>query len=353
MEVSMSTYAQLRKTLSGNRHRWLVTGGAGFIGSHLVEHLLNLGQEVVNLDNFATGHRTNLDEVKAAVGPKTWARHHLIEADIRDPDACADACKDVEYVLHHAALGSVPRSIQEPALTHAVNVTGTLNMLMAAAHAGVRRFVYASSSSVYGDDMSLPKRESVIGDALSPYAVSKRMNELYAEVFARCYGLETVGLRYFNVFGARQDPNGPYAAVIPCWVRAMLTGNQAVIYGDGETSRDFCYVANVVQANLLAATTDREEALNKVYNVALSGRTTLRDLHDVLKKLVQPIGRYSISEPRLEEFRAGDIRHSQADISAAKRMLGFEPRYQLEQGLDEALAWYVRLYADREAVQAQ
>jgi UDP-N-acetylglucosamine 4-epimerase len=328
-----------------------VTGGAGFIGSHLVESLLRLGQDVVTLDNFALGHGRNLDEVADRVGAKAWSRHQLIEGDIRDPDACAEACSGIAYVLHHAALGSVPRSIKEPTLVHAVNVTGTLNMLVAAAHARVKQFVYASSSSVYGDDASLPKREAVIGNALSPYAASKRMNEVYAEVFERCYALQTTGLRYFNVFGARQDPNGPYAAVIPRWVQAMLLGSRPVIYGDGETSRDFCYVANVVQANLLAALVDRCGGTGQVYNVAFGGRTTLRQLHGTLKRLLQESGLAAAEDLVFEDFRAGDIRHSQADVSAAKLALGFEATHDLERGLREALPWYVKLYSEPETIQ--
>ena len=342
----MSAYAALRETLPRQRRRWLVTGGAGFIGSHLAETLLTLGQEVVILDNFATGHRSNLDHVRRRVSPEDWGRLQFREGDIRNRDACATACAGVHYVLHHAALGSVPRSIEEPELTHAVNVTGTLNMLLAARDARVRRFVYASSSSVYGDDPSLPKQEAVTGKLLSPYAASKHMNECYADIFARCYGTETVGLRYFNVFGARQDPQGAYAAVIPRWVRAMLTGERAVIYGDGETSRDFCYVANVVQANLLAATSERRESLNQVYNVALGGRTTLNDLFAVLHSLLGEHAAVSTpATPIYEGFRAGDIRHSQADISKARSLIEFEATHDLTRGLKEALPWYLSLFS--------
>jgi UDP-N-acetylglucosamine 4-epimerase len=345
-EEMMSAYSNLLRTLPEQRRRWLVTGGAGFIGSHLVENLLRLGQEVVNLDNFATGHRANLEHVRGRVSTEAWSRHRFIQADIREPDACAQACAGVDYVLHHAALGSVPRSIEQPDLTHAVNVTGTLNMLMAARDAGVRRFVYASSSSVYGDDPSLPKREEVTGKCLSPYAASKHVNECYADVVARCYGLETIGLRYFNVFGARQDPEGAYAAVIPRWVGALIKGETPVVYGDGETSRDFCYVANVVQANLLAATVSEPAALNHVYNVALGGRTTLNQLFGILRSLVQEqTGRVTPGQPAYEDFRAGDVRHSQAEILKARTLLGFDPTHDLARGLSEALPWYVGLFA--------
>src|SRR5687768_12823017 len=265
---------------------WLVTGSAGFIGSHLVEHLLRAGQNVVSLDNFATGHRANLREVEEAVGPEAWRRHRFIEASIVDSDACRAACRGVDIVLHQAALGSVPHSIADPVATHQTNVTGFVNMLIAARDAKVRRFVYASSSSAYGDDEALPKVEHATGAPLSPYAASKVANELYAEAFARCYGMHTVGMRYFNVFGPRQDPEGAYAAVIPRWIRALLTGDPVEVNGDGETTRDFCYIANVVQANLLAALTDDPRALNQVYNIAVGESTTLSELLDILRSLL-------------------------------------------------------------------
>ncbi len=267
--------------------RWLVTGSAGFIGSHLLEALLRLKQNVVSIDNFATGHRRNLDEVCAAVGPELWQRHAFHEADIVDAHACAEACRDVDVVLHQAALGSVPRSIEDPLRTHAANATGFLNMLVAARDAGVKRFVYAASSSTYGDHPALPKVEDNIGRPLSPYAVTKLLDELYADVFSRCYGIATVGLRYFNVFGSRQDPEGAYAAVIPRWVDAMLSGTPIVIHGDGETTRDFCHVANVVQANLLAAVAAGLDARSQVFNVAVGGRTSLNDLVNVLRELLE------------------------------------------------------------------
>jgi UDP-N-acetylglucosamine 4-epimerase len=321
--------------------RWLVTGSAGFIGSHLVEALLRLGQQVKSLDNFETGHRHNLDEVRAAVGDERWRTHEFIEADIVDLDACRRACREVDVVLHQAALGSVPRSINDPLQTHAANATGFLNMLIAARDAGASRFVYASSSSVYGDAPELPKVEDRIGRPLSPYALTKYADELYAEVFGRCYGMASIGLRYFNVFGARQDPEGAYAAVIPRWVEAMLHGRPIVVYGDGETTRDFCYIANVVQANLLAATVREPAALGQVYNIAVGGRMSLNDLFASLRDLVRK--RHPglrIPPPVHEPPRSGDIRHSQADITKARRLLEYDPTYDVRAGLDEALPWY-------------
>jgi UDP-N-acetylglucosamine 4-epimerase len=320
--------------------RWLVTGSAGFIGSHLLESLLSLGQRVVSVDNFETGHRSNLEEVRAAVGEERWRQHEFIEGDIVDPGTCHRACTEVNIVLHQAALGSVPRSISDPQRTHAANVTGFLNMLEAARDTRVERFVYASSSSVYGDAPELPKAEDAIGRALSPYALSKRVDELYAEVFGRCYGTPTVGLRYFNVFGPRQDPEGAYAAVIPRWVEAMLHARAVVIYGDGETTRDFCYVANVVQANLLAATCG-EEAVGKVCNIAVGGRMSLAALFESLRELIMERHRdLKVPGPVYEEFRPGDVRHSQADIGRARRLLGYDPTYDVRAGLREALPWY-------------
>ena len=331
----------LAKRLRERPARWLVTGCAGFIGSHLLETLLGLDQSVVGLDNFSTGHRRNLDEVRAMVSPGQWQNFNFHEADIRDADACRQACDAVDYVLHQAALGSVPRSLADPLATNGTNVDGFLNMLVAARDAGVRRFVYAASSSTYGDHPDLPKREDVIGRPLSPYAVSKLVNELYADVFARCYDFASIGLRYFNVFGARQDPDGAYAAVIPRWTRAMLLGEPVHIHGDGETSRDFCYIGNAVQANLLAATTERPDAVNQVYNVALNARTSLNDLFEVLRDalaLVRPelAGLHAVHGP----FRPGDVRHSQADIAKARRLLGYAPTHRLEDGIRAAMPWY-------------
>ena len=321
--------------------RFLVTGSAGFIGSHLVEALLAAGQDVVGLDDFSTGHRENLDEVQRAVGAAAWRRHRFLEGDIADRAVCVRACEGVDVVLHEAALGSVPRSIADPLATHAANATGFLNLLVAARDAHVPRFVYAASSSTYGDHPGLPKVEQTIGNPLSPYAVTKYVDELYAGVFGRCYGLATVGLRYFNVFGARQDPQGAYAAVIPRWIAAMLEGQPVTIHGDGETTRDFCYIDNVVQANLLAALASDPAAVGEIYNVAAGGRTSLNDLYRTLRDLVaarHPL--LATPAPRYEPFRAGDVRHSQADVSKARRLLGYAPAYDLREGLEAAMPWY-------------
>ena len=342
---------ELRAALA-SRKRWLVTGSAGFIASHLVETLLRHGQEVVSLDNFSTGHRRNLEEIKSAVGD-AWRSHTFVEGDIRDLSMCRRVCEGVDFVLHHAALGSVPRSINDPIEANESNVTGFLNMLVASRDANVRRFVYAASSSTYGDHPGLPKVEDEIGCPLSPYAVTKYVNELYADVFARCYGIETIGLRYFNVFGARQDPNGPYAAVIPRWVQALLTADPVEIYGDGENSRDFCYVGNVVQVNVLAATVARADALNQIYNVAVGGRTTLNQLFETLRDLLAlHAPEIAAARPLYKDFRAGDVRHSQADISKAQRLLGYVPTHDLRKGLREALGWYVNEYGGSELASA-
>lgn len=338
----MSAYEQTVAALKGLPKVWLVTGSAGFIGSNLVETLLGLNQRVVGLDNYSTGHEGNLEDVHRIVGAEGWGRFTEIRGDIAELETCRKACAGVDYVLHQAALGSVPRSIVEPLATHRSNVTGFANMLCAAKDAGVKRFVYASSSSVYGDHPGLPKVEDVVGNCLSPYALSKWVNELYASVFARCYGLSWIGLRYFNVFGPRQDPEGAYAAVIPKWIDAMIQDVPVEINGDGETSRDFCYIRNVVQANVLAATAARSEALNQAYNVAVAGRTTLNQLYEMLRSRLQ--GRFAhlkVAKPEYRGFRVGDVRHSQADIGKAARLLGYEPTHLIEQGLDEALGWYV------------
>jgi len=330
-------------TLQASPRTWLVTGVAGFIGSNLLEQLLKLDQSVAGLDNFTTGKHQNLDEVQSIVGAERWARFRFVEGDIRDLEVCRLVCQGVDFVLHEAALGSVPRSLEDPITTNANNVTGFLNMLVGARDAGVKRFVYAASSSTYGDHPALPKVEEKIGRPLSPYAVTKYVNELYADVFARCYGLQTIGLRYFNIFGPRQDPDGAYAAVIPKWISALLHREPVYINGTGETSRDFCYVRNAIQANLLAATVERPEAVDQVYNVAVNARTTLLQLFTLLRdglaarhpqlKDVQPIHR---------GFRAGDVLHSQADIGKARRLLEYEPTHSIEEGLDEALGWYER-----------
>ena len=334
--------ANATKALRAHPQRWLVTGSAGFIGSHLVEALLKLDQHVVGLDNFATGHLRNLDEVKAAVGADAWRRHRFVEADIADADACRDACDGVDVVLHEAALGSVPRSIEAPLVTNAANATGFLNVLVAARDAKVKRFVYAASSSTYGDHPGLPKVEDAIGRPLSPYAVTKYVNELYADVFGRCYGTPAIGLRYFNVFGPRQDPDGAYAAVIPKWIAQMIRGEAVVIHGDGETSRDFCYVANVIEANLLAATVADPLALNQVYNIALGEKTTLNRLFELLRELLAPgFPRLHGLRPRYDAARVGDVRFSVADIGRARRLLGYQPAWTVGAGLAQAINWYV------------
>ena len=323
--------------------RWLVTGSAGFIGSHLLETLLRAGQQVTSLDSFATGHQSNLDEVRRLVGEPAWSRHRFIHGDIADLPTCQQACEGVDVVLHQAALGSVPRSIKDPLTTHRANATGFLTMLEAARAANVKRFVYAASSSTYGDSPALPKVEDKIGRPLSPYAVTKYLNELYADVFGRCYGLSTIGLRYFNVFGPRQDPNGAYAAVVPRWTAEMLGGRQCVINGDGETSRDFCFIANVVQANLLSALTTNPDASGQVYNVAVGDRTTLNQLHAAIAEaLKRECPALQIEAPRHADFRAGDVRHSLADVGKARQLLGYEPTHDVHAGLREAMAWYVK-----------
>ena len=338
----MTVLDNVRRELTVKPLRWLVTGSAGFIGSHLVHALLDLEQTVVGLDNFATGHQRNIDEIRATVTGERWRRHHFIEQDIRDLDACRSACRGIDVVLHQAALGSVPRSLDDPIATNQSNIDGFLNVLVAARDAGVRRFVYAASSSTYGDHPGLPKVEDVIGRPLSPYAVTKLVNELYAEVFGRCYGMQAIGLRYFNIFGARQDPEGAYAAVIPRWIRALLVGDKVVINGDGETSRDFCYVDNVVQANLLAALTQDPAAINQVYNVAVDDRTSLNRLFELLRDAVAArIPEVGTVRPEYRDFRAGDVRHSQADIGKARRLLGYAPTHRLADGIRAAMPWYL------------
>ncbi|MFC5547930.1 SDR family oxidoreductase [Massilia aerilata] len=337
----MGKFQDLQQHLRQHSYHWLVTGAAGFIGSNLVEALLKLNQRVTGLDNFATGHRHNLDQVRELVGEAAYANFTFLNADIRSPDDCARACESVDFVLHQAALGSVPRSIANPQLTNETNITGFLNMLVAARDARVKRFVYAASSSTYGDHPGLPKVEDRIGKPLSPYAVTKYVNELYAEVFGRTYGMESIGLRYFNVFGPRQDPHGAYAAVIPKWVAALIRNDELRINGDGETSRDFCYVANVVQANLLAALA-APEAANQVYNVALGDRTTLNALYRMMRaELAQRFAHVDSHVPQYVDFRAGDVRHSQADISKAAALLGYAPTHRIADSLEEAMNWYV------------
>jgi UDP-N-acetylglucosamine/UDP-N-acetylgalactosamine 4-epimerase len=335
-------YEDVRAGLAKAPRRWLVTGAAGFIGSNLVETLLDLDQHVVGLDNFATGHARNLDEVLAAVGAERASRFTMIEGDITRAADCARACDGIDFVLHEAALGSVPRSLENPVATNAANIDGFLNMLVAARDARVARFVYAASSSTYGDHPALPKVEEHIGRPLSPYAVTKYVNELYADVFARSYGLATIGLRYFNVFGRRQDPDGAYAAVIPRWIAALLKNAPVAINGDGETTRDFCFVDNAVQANLLAATVADDAAVNQIYNVAVNARTSLNELHDKLKVILTPYAPHVAGQSATyREFRAGDVRHSQADISKAARLLGYAPTHDIDAGLASAMPWYV------------
>lgn len=338
----MSQYPVICDQLKQAPKVWLITGVAGFIGSNLLETLLKLGQKVVGLDNFATGHQHNLNEVKSLVSSEQWNNFTFYEGDIRNLDDCQKACSDVDYVLHQAALGSVPRSIADPITTNAANITGFLNMLVAARDAQVKSFTYAASSSTYGDHPALPKVEENIGNPLSPYAVTKYVNELYAQVFARTYGFKTIGLRYFNVFGKRQDPNGAYAAVIPKWTAAMIQNEEVFINGDGETSRDFCFIENTVQANILAATTQNDEAKNQVYNVAVGDRTTLNDLFNAIKQALNENGVSYIKEPIYRDFRAGDVRHSQASVEKIQTLLGYKAQYVISEGVDLAMKWYVK-----------
>jgi UDP-N-acetylglucosamine 4-epimerase len=342
----MTRFEQVKESLLSQQKTWLITGCAGFIGSNLLETLLLLNQKVTGLDNFATGHQHNLDEVKSQVSKEQWENFTFIKGDIRNIEDCNKAVissannKAVDYILHQAALGSVPRSIADPILTNSANITGFVNMLTAAKDAKVTTFVYAASSSTYGDHPALPKVEDNIGKPLSPYAVTKYVNELYADVFNKTYGLDTIGLRYFNVFGKRQDPDGAYAAVIPKWTAAMIEDQTVFINGDGETSRDFCFVENAVQANILAATAD-DKAKNNIYNVALGDRTSLNELFDSLKIALNSSGVSYTQTPSYREFRAGDVRHSQADISKAKNLLGYVPEYKIQQGIDKAMPWYI------------
>lgn len=344
----MTRYELIQNQLRLSPKTWLVTGVAGFIGSNLLETLLKLDQRVVGLDNFATGHQRNLDEVKTLVTSEQWANFNFKQGDVRSLADCQSACNSIDYVLHQAALGSVPRSLADPVATNETNVTGFLNMLVAARDANVQSFSYAASSSTYGDHPALPKVEENIGKPLSPYAVTKYVNELYAEVFARSYGFKTIGLRYFNVFGPRQDPNGAYAAVIPKWTQALIKGEAVYINGDGQTSRDFCYIANVVQANLLAATAVDSVALNQVYNVALGNRTTLNELFHLLRSALltaninSEIQSLIPTQPTYREFRDGDVRHSQADIGKAQNLLGYIPTHPIKVGVELAMPWYIR-----------
>lgn len=339
----MTRYEKIKAELISSPKTWLVTGVAGFIGSNLLEHLLKLNQIVVGLDNFATGHQRNLDEVQRIVTSEQWRRFQFIKSDIRNYEECEIALSNngngVDYVLHQAALGSVPRSIADPVTTNAANITGFLNMLQAAREANVKSFTYAASSSTYGDHPALPKVEENIGNPLSPYAVTKYVNELYAGVYAKTYGFKTIGLRYFNVFGQRQDPNGAYAAVIPKWTAAMVQGEDVFINGDGETSRDFCFIENTVQMNILAATA-HDEAKDNVYNVAVGDRTTLNDLYKAIQSALKECEINSKQDPIYRDFRAGDVRHSQANVNKAINNLGYSPEYKIMQGISKAMPWY-------------
>jgi UDP-N-acetylglucosamine 4-epimerase len=350
----MTAFESLKQQLQAQPKTWLITGVAGFIGSNLLEALLKLNQRVLGLDNMSTGHQRNMDEVQTLVTPQQWANFQFINGDIRNLEDCRQAMNwttqssAVEYVLHQAALGSVPRSIEDPITTNQNNIDGFLNMLVAARDAKVKRLVYAASSSTYGDHPDLPKIEDKIGKPLSPYAVTKLVNELYADVFARTYGFKTIGLRYFNIFGRRQDPDGAYAAVIPKWIAAMIKSEPVCINGDGETSRDFCYVDNAVQANLLAATATKKDATNQVYNVAVGDRTSLNQLFLHLRdNLANQFTHLKGANPVYRDFRAGDVRHSLADISKAKNLLDYEPSHRIEQGLKVAMDWYISHFANK------
>ena len=347
----MDTYTQLIEHLKVNQYKWLITGVSGFIGSNLLEALLKLNQKVIGLDSFITGSKQNLSEVEGIIGSAQWSQFRFIEGDIRDLETCNNATEGVNFVLHQAALGSVPRSLENPIGSNEANISGFLNMLWSSKNSKVDSFTYAASSSTYGDHTSLPKVEDQIGKPLSPYAVTKYVNELYADVFKTSYDFNSIGLRYFNVFGKRQDPNGAYAAVIPKWIGSMVTGDDVFINGDGETSRDFCFIDNVVQANLLAALSGRiafngisakKEATNQIYNIAVGGRTTLNDVYQILRdNLSKHFSHLEGSLPVYRDFRAGDVRHSQADITKAKTLLGYNPSHTAKEGLNEAMDWYI------------
>ena len=338
MEISTNALNRFYNSQS----RWLITGVAGFIGSNLLEFLLQNNQIVVGLDNFSTGFQRNLDEVKNIVGPDKWRNFKFIEGDIRNLDCCRVACSDIDYILHQAALGSVPRSIDNPLLTNEVNISGFLNMLIAAKDSKVKKFVYAASSSTYGDHPGLPKVENIIGKPLSPYAVTKYVNELYADVFYKTYGLDNIGLRYFNVFGPRQNPDGAYSAVIPRWIKSIINNNDIFINGDGETSRDFNFIHNIILANILAATNYVHS--NEIYNVAAGKRTSLSDL---LNALISSLKLYGIDyngKIHYKDFRSGDVRHSLADISKIKSHLDYVVLKDVEDGIKMALPWYINAY---------
>jgi len=339
----MSAYEASKVQLLREPKTWLITGVAGFIGSNLLETLLLLNQSVVGLDNFSTGHQSNLDEVQSLVTSEQWSRFRFIKGDVRNFEDCQNACIGVDYVLHEAALGSVPRSVENPIATNETNISGFLNILVAARDEKVKRFVYAASSSTYGDHPGLPKVEHQIGKPLSPYAITKYVNELYVDVFARCYNFNSIGLRYFNVFGKRQDPNGAYAAVIPKWTSSLIKGDSVFINGDGETSRDFCFVENVIQINILAATSDNPEALNNVYNVAVGNRTSLNQLfEEIVSNLLSSNIKLKQVKPTYRDFREGDVRHSLADIGKARKLLNYQPSHIFVDGLKIAMQWYLK-----------
>lgn len=350
----MTYYEELHEKLLNRQYTWLVTGAAGFIGSNLVEKLVGLNQRVVGFDNFDTGYRHNLEQAISGAQESSSidcsTLFHFIEGDIRILKDCQKAMTwhkgkesySVDFVLHQAALGSVPRSIQDPVLTNQANIDGFLNMLVAARDAKVRNFVYAASSSTYGDHPDLPKVEDRIGSPLSPYAVTKYVNELYAKVFTRAYGFRSIGLRYFNIFGKRQDPEGAYAAVIPKWIASISSNKETFINGDGETSRDFCYIDNAIQMNIISAMTQKEEAVNQVYNCAVNRRTSLNELHQMISsRLAKLTGSSEITQPSYQDFRAGDVQHSLADINKAKNLLGYSPSHFISDGLDETIDWYL------------
>jgi UDP-N-acetylglucosamine 4-epimerase len=349
----MNAYQNCKNRLLKEPSTWLITGVAGFIGSNLLEALLKLNQRVIGLDNFSTGYRKNLNEVQSLVTAEQWRQFHFIEGDIRKLDDCQRACAGANYILHEAALGSVPRSLENPGATNETNISGFVNMLLAARDANVTRFVYAASSSTYGDHPGLPKVEGLIGNPLSPYAVTKYVNELYANVFARCYGLNSIGLRYFNVFGKRQDQNGAYAAVIPKWIGSMVKGDDIFINGDGETSRDFSYIANIVQLNLLAATTQEEGAVNQIFNAAVGERTTLNQLYLLLKsELIHNSVKCEDVQLAYRDFRPGDVRHSLANIEKAQKYLGYEPTHKIQDGIKEMMEWYINLINSKASIVA-
>jgi UDP-N-acetylglucosamine 4-epimerase len=344
----MSEYELVQQKLKDETKSWLVTGAAGFIGSNLVEKLLTLNQRVVGIDNFSTGHKSNLNEIQSLVSNYQWSNFTFIDGDIRDLALCNQACRCVDYVLHQAAIGSVPRSINDPIFTNENNIDGFLNVLIASRDSKIKRFVYAASSSTYGDHPDLPKIEEKIGNPLSPYAVTKLVNEIYADVFARNYNFKSIGLRYFNIFGRRQDPNGAYAAVIPKWIDALIKGNPVFINGDGETSRDFCYVENAIQANILAATTTNDCSINEIYNVAVGERTSLNELYIYIRdNLINHLPNINKIDPIYRDFRLGDVRHSQADISKISRKLGYTPTHRIRDGLAQSMYWYTNNLADK------